>query len=136
MEQPVIFLGWGGKYSTDAIFSICPEYIGNRTIAIFFDDKRLADDNEKVQETVGSGFTVERIIPESPDGKYGIIFISPDASAIKDSIFIGQEERPTKEIGCEYAIAFYCCGEFDMAIVAVDADNKCEELYTRSFCCK
>lgn len=136
MEQPVIFLGWGGKRSTDAIFRVCPEYIGNRKIAIFFDEKSLSADNENVQASVGSGFTVERIISESPDGRYGIIFMRPDSSAIKDSIFIGQKERPTKEIGCEYAIAFFCCGEFDMAIVAIDADNNCEELYTRSFCCK
>lgn len=136
MEQPVIFLGWGGEHSTDAIFSVCPEYIGNRQIAIFFDEKSLASDNEKVQENVGSGFIVDRIIPESPDGRYGIIFMHPDSSAVKETIFIGQNLHSTKETGCEYAIAFYCCGEFDMAIVAVDADNKCEELYTRSFCCK
>lgn len=136
MEQPVIFLGWGGYYGTDAIFSVCREYIGNRTIAIIFDDKSLASDNEKVQETVGSGFIVDRVIGESLDDRYGVIFMYPEPSAVKETIRIGTKAQPTKEIGCEYAIAFYCCGEFDMAIVAVDGDNKYEELYTRSFCCK
>lgn len=136
MEQPVIFLGWGGHHSTDAIFSVCPEYIGSRTIAIFLDDKWLASANENVQQSVGSGLVVENIIPDSPDGKCSIILMHIDSSKVKDTIKIGGENRNTKEIGCEYAIAFYCCGEFDMAIVAFDDDNNCEELYTRSFCCK
>lgn len=106
MEQPVIFLGWGGDHSTDAIFSICPEYIGNRTVAIFFDDKRLSTDNKNVQQSVGSGLVVENIIPESPDGKCGIILMHIDSSKVKDTIKIGGENRNTQEVGCEYAIAF------------------------------
>lgn len=136
IDHPIVFLGWGGPRSTDAIFSVCPEYIGDRTVALIFDEKKLAEHNHDVQLSVGSGFSIERIIPESPDGKYGIIFMKTDPSAIKETIFIGQEDRLVKEIGCEYAIAFYCCGEFDLIIGAFDKDNKWEELYTRSFCCK
>lgn len=136
MDQPIVFLGWGGPHSTDAIFSVNQEYIGDRTLALIFDDKRLAENNQDVQSSVGSGFVVERIIPESSDGRCGIILMKPDSSAIKENIFIGQKERSVKELGCEFAIAFYCCGEFDLEIIAIDKHNKCESLYTRGFCCK
>lgn len=136
MEFPVLFSGWGGKRNVNAIFRVCPEYIGSRQIALFFNDKRLAEANIDVQATVGSGFVVDTIIPESPDGDCGIILMHIDTTAVRDSIVIGGNSRNTEEIGCEYAIAFYCCGEFDFAIVAFDDENNCEELYTRSFCCK
>lgn len=135
MEFPVLFSGWGGEYSTNAIFRVCPEYIGSRQVALIFNDNWLAEANINVQATVGSGFVVDTIIPESPDVDCSVILMHIDRTAVKESIVIGGERRNTKEIGCEYSIAFYCCGEFEFAIVAFDDDNY-EGLYTRSFCCK
>lgn len=136
MEHPVLFSGWGGEYNTDAIFRVCPEYIGTRKIALFFNDKRLAEGNHDVQTNIGSGFVVDAIIPEGSDGTCGVIIMHPDSTQVKNSILIDMQERQTQDIGCEYAIAFYCSGEFDLAIVAFDDGIGCEELYTRHFCCK
>lgn len=136
MDHPVLFSGWGGEYSTVAIFRVCPEYIGSRKIALFFNDKRLAEDNNNVQKNSGSGFEVDAIIAEGPDRTSSIIIMHPDSTQVKDSILIGMQEQKTQDCGCEYAIAFYCYGEFDLAIVAFDDEAGYEELYTRSFCCK
>jgi len=136
MELPVVFAGWGGEDCTDAIFLISPEYVGTRKIALFFDEGYLAEANRGVQSAVGSGFTVDSIIPEAPDGRGGMIIMHIDPEQVKKSVMIGFENRNTKVIGGEYSIAFYCSGEFDLTIVAFDENKRCEELYSRSFCCK
>jgi len=136
MKLPVLFSGWGGKYSTVAIFKVCPEYIGKRKIVLFFNDNYLLETNRNVQSDDGSGFAVDTILPNVLGEAGGIIIMHADPKEVKEAIRIEQENRNTKDIGGEYSIAFYSCGEFDLTIAAIDEDNNCEELYTRSFCCK
>lgn len=35
MKLPVLFSGWGGKYSTVAIFKVCPNILGNEKLSCF-----------------------------------------------------------------------------------------------------
>lgn len=143
MEIPVLFAGWGGEYMVDAIFKVCPEYIGNRKVVLFFDSNYLVRNNRGVQSSVGSGFTVDAILPEFKDEKDavesdrdGIIIMHPDPTKVKEAILFGKKWRNTKEFGGEYSIAFYCYGEFDLTITAVDDNHNVEVLYKRSFCCE
>lgn len=45
IKLPVLFSGWGGENRVVAIFKVCPEYIGKRSVVLFFNSNYLVGRN-------------------------------------------------------------------------------------------